>query len=127
MDTKKLKQSTKKLNNFVITEFPSANLDNAIIFEKFHFNLMLDDTIVDSNHNWIIGNDKNIFLISLCNTFPYIQKLEHPLAFSIPEGLIHPDFSHLVELNFKNFNSYLLFNSLNKKLTKKNTHSLSKI
>lgn len=130
MDTKKIKKSTKKLNKLVLDKFPEAQLAESILFEKFPFVLIdveTDYQPINFNYNWMIGNKNNIFLISDVNNVVYVQKLETPLEFIVPPGFIHPDFSNLVELNFKNLNSYLLFSSLESKLSKKNNSSFAKI
>lgn len=130
MDTKKIKKSTKKLNKLVLQFFPEAQLENSILFESFPFAMIDIETgsqPINFNYNWLIGNNENIFLISDINHVLYVQKLENPLTFVTPPGFLHPEFNDLVKLNFKNFSSYLLYSSLENKLSKKNKSSFSKI
>lgn len=130
MVMKKIKNSTKKLNQLILKQFPNASVVDAIIFETFAFGISdFESEImpVHLNQNWMIGNKDNIFLVTYTDNQYTIQKLEQPLIFKIPEGFLHPDFENLVELNFKNFTSYLIYESLNKKLPSKIKSKQSKI
>lgn len=130
MVMKKIKNSTKKLNQLILTQFPDAFLNEAIVFETFSFGLSdfeSEITPIHINQNWMIGNKDNIFLVTNSDNNYTIQKLVQPLHFKIPEGFLHPDFENLVELNFKNFTSYLIYQSLNQKLPSKIKSKLSKI
>lgn len=127
---KKIKNSTKKLNKLILTNFPQASLKEAIIFNTFDFGIVdfeSELTPIHTNNNWFIGNHENIFLVTNSDNNYTVQKLEIPLVFQIPKGFLHPDFENLVELNFKNFVSYLNYQSLNQKLPAKNKTKISKI
>lgn len=130
MVMKKIKNSTKKLNKLILTNFPQASLKEAIIFNTFDFGIVdfeSELTPIHTNNNWFIGNHENIFLVTNSDNNYTVQKLEIPLVFQIPKGFLHPDFENLVELNFKNFVSYLNYQSLNQKLPAKNKTKISKI
>lgn len=124
MNTKKLKPITKKLKNLILNRFPEAIMEECIIFERFDFgrsDLESEGLIViNINQNTMVGNVNNIFLVSKVDGNYHTQQLKNNQKFEIPSGFVHPEFKDLVELNFKNFNNYLLFNSLNKKLIEKN-------